>query len=308
MFWMPVLVAVAYLPDIAAQFVQTVGLAAYGQVCHSIILAVPAAVAIAALLRWLFQVGWRQGLVLALISIVLHDLFDVLVGYHRLLWWPVSGRPVSFASRETGLSMTSEVLVFGSGFLVVLGVQWFGRRHGDPLGHRMQPKDQYGRPWRQVWVTGGITALLFLTVGATQYLRGFREQQLELAWTMINQKQATSALDLLDQAQRWPSTARPGQIDYARAEAYADLGERAKAEQYYLQSYRADPFYFWTVADLAVFYASSDELLEVRRRHVAPYLARLTDEFADEPLLPRYLAKLERQLSDSPASPVSPTE
>jgi hypothetical protein len=39
--------------------------------------------------------------------------------------------------------------------------------------------------------------------------------------------------------------------------------------KHYLRAYQADPSYFWTVADLAVFYASSDEPLEVRRRRVA---------------------------------------
>jgi tetratricopeptide (TPR) repeat protein len=233
----------------------------------------------------------------------------VLVGHRRLLWWPISSRPVSFASGEVGLSITSQVLVFGGSLLALLMVRWIWHLRSDRSGQESERiADQGSRSWQRVWVTGGITALLLLAVAATQYLRDVRERQLDLAWTMISRKQGASALDVLDQAERWPSTARPGRIDYARAEAYADMGQRAKAEQYYLRSYRADPSCFWTVADLAVFYASSDEPLEVRRRRAAPYLSRLTGEFANEAGLPRCLAKLERRLSSSPVRQVSRTE
>ena len=261
------------------------------------------------LLLWLFEVRWWRSLIVALISIVLHDLFDVLIGHRRQLWWPISGCPVSSASREAGLSMTSEVLVFGGAFVGLLVIRWLWRWRSDRSCQELTwTVNHGGHSWRQVWVTGGGTAVLFLAVVATQYLRDLRERQLDLAWTMINQKRGPLALDLLDQAQQWPSTARPGRIDYARAEAYADMGQRAKAEQYYLRSYQADPFRFWMIVDLAVFYASSDEPLEVRRRRVAPYLGRLIREFGGEPSLPRYLDRLERKLAESPTGQVSRTK
>jgi hypothetical protein len=198
-FWVPVIVALAYLPDIAAQVMSAAGLEACGPVCHSIVLAAPAALAVAALLRWLLHVRWRPGVTVALVSIALHDLFDVLVGHRRLLWWPISGRPVSFASGEAGLSMTSEVLVFGGSLLALLMVRWIWHLRSDRSRQESERIAVQGsRPWQRVWVTGGITALLLLAVAATQYLRDVRERQLDLAWTMISRKQGASALDLLD--------------------------------------------------------------------------------------------------------------
>jgi len=153
-------------------------------------------------------------------------------------------------------------------------------------------------------VGGGLTVLIFLSAAATHQLRDLRESQLQRAWTMINQKQSASALGLLDQAEHWPSTAALGRVDYARAEAYSNLGDRAEAEEHYLRSVRADPSYFWAIADLAVFYASSEESLDVRRVRAAPYLSRLTSEFANEKALPQVLAKLERRLTVPSTQPL----
>lgn len=96
-----------------------------------------------------------------------------------------------------------------------------------------------------------------------------------------------------------------------RAEAYAGMGDRRRAEVYYLRAYRADRMYFWAVADLALFYASSDAPEAERRRLAAPYLSRLRSEFAGHPALPEILARVQRKLtarrpggaSDSPPKP-----
>ncbi len=302
-FWAPALLLLAYLPDIAAQVVQVLGLGTWVPVCHSIVLAVPVALLVAVLLRRLLLVPWRACLPVAFAGIVLHDLLDVLVGHRRQLWWPILDRPLSLTATEAELSMASEVLLFGGPLLALLAIRWLWGWCGDRSATElMQDRFDSARAWRQVWVAGGVTAIVLLAVAATQHLRDLREWQLDLAWTMIGQRQSALALKLLDQAERWPSTARPGQIDYARAEAYADMGERVLAEQCYLRSYRADPSYFWAVADLAAFYASSEEPLDVRRRRAAPYLGRLTSEFTNEPALPRYLAKLQRRLSDPPST------
>jgi hypothetical protein len=106
-----------------------------------------------------------------------------------------------------------------------------------------------------------------------------------------------AALEVLARAEPWPSTTKPGRIDYVRAEAYAGMGDRRRAETYYLRAYRADPTYFWTVADLALFYASSGGPVAERRRLVAPYLNRLRSEFVGHPALPEILARVERKLA-----------
>jgi hypothetical protein len=306
-----VVVALSYLPDIAAQVLSMVGLVDWSASCHSIVLAAPASCIIAAILHWMFRIRWRRGLLVAFISILLHDVADVLAGGHRLLlWWPISDHLVSFAPHETDLGMTHEVLIFGGAFVTLLAIRWpwLQRRNRSPRQHERSAdrSECFSRP---VWISGGITALILFSVLATSYLRNLRERQLQLAWTMINEKQCVSVLGLLDQAERWPSTARSGRIDYARAEACANLGDRKKAEEYYLRSYRADPSYFWTLADLAAFYASSDEPLEIRRRRTAPYLRRLASEFADEKAWPRCLARLKRKLSDPFTRPsAAPTD
>ena len=58
--------------------------------------------------------------------------------------------------------------------------------------------------------------------------------------------------------------------------------------------------YFWAVADLALFYASSDEPVAVRRRLAAPYLSRLQTEFPGHPALSEMLTRVERKLAAPP--------
>jgi hypothetical protein len=86
------------------------------------------------------------------------------------------------------------------------------------------------------------------------------------------------------------------------------MGDRRHAETYYLRACRADRTYFWAVADLALFYASSDEPVAERRRLAGPYLNRLRTEFAGYPPLPETLARVERKLAlsqpgEAPDSP-----
>ncbi len=210
-FWVPAMVALAYLPDIAAQLLQVAGLATSAPACHSIILAMPAAMAIAVLLRRQFRVGLREGFAVALFSIILHDLLDVLVGHHRLLLWPLSDRSVAFALGEIDLSMAFEMLVFGGVTAGLLALRWFWFRRGDrdPRACRWSRDHQgYGR--QRVWGAAVSTALLLLAVVLTQYLRDLRERQVALAWTLIRQGQYPAALDVLDRAGRWPSTAPRG--------------------------------------------------------------------------------------------------
>src|SRR6266542_2500838 len=69
----------------------------------------------------------------------------------------------------------------------------------------------------------------------------------------------------------------------------------ARGDLYCLRAYRADRMYFWAVADLALFYASSDAPEAERRRLAASYLSRLRSEFAGHPALPEILARVEAE-------------
>jgi tetratricopeptide (TPR) repeat protein len=135
----------------------------------------------------------------------------------------------------------------------------------------------------------------------------------ETGRALVEQRAYQVALEVLARAERWPSTTKPGRIDYVRAEAYAGMGDRRRAEMYYLRADRADPTYFWTVADLTIFYASSSDPIAERRRLVAPYLNRLRSEFEGHPALPKVLSRVERKLAapqpgEAPHSPPTPDE
>ena len=130
----------------------------------------------------------------------------------------------------------------------------------------------------------------------THSLRDAREAQLEIGRTLVEGGTYQAGLEALARAEPWPSTTKPGRIDYLRAEAYAGMGDRQRAEDYYLRAYRADRTYFWAVADLALFYASSGKPAAERRRLTAPYASQLRAEFAGHPALSETLTRVERKL------------
>src|SRR5262249_29406838 len=132
----------------------------------------------------------------------------------------------------------------------------------------------------RAWLSRSAIVGLIMAPVITHYLSDLRDNQFETARTLLlTQRDSTAALSALAQAERWPSSVQPSRIDYLRAEAYRQLGDRDTAEHYYLRSYRADPMYFWVVADLASFYASSPLPLDERRHLTAPYIRCLQREF-----------------------------
>ena len=68
---------------------------------------------------------------------------------------------------------------------------------------------------------------MILAATVTHHLRHLREQQFERARIFSQEMHDyQSALVLLDTAERWPSTTKPGRIDYLRGWTYEQLGER----------------------------------------------------------------------------------
>jgi tetratricopeptide (TPR) repeat protein len=166
-------------------------------------------------------------------------------------------------------------------------------------------------PTRIAWLGRAFVGAVVLAAVVTHSLREARESQFEMGRALVEHRAYSAAFEALARAERWPSTTRPGRIDYVRAEAYAGIGDRRLAEASYLRAYQADRTYFWAVADLAFFYASSDELVTDRRRLAAPYLNRLRTEFAGHPDFPWALARVERKLAvpradGTPDSPPKP--
>jgi tetratricopeptide (TPR) repeat protein len=171
----------------------------------------------------------------------------------------------------------------------VLALVWRRRHRRTPT----QLRRHDAIAWALVVAIGGSAAVV-------NHLRDVRERELHRARALVEQHDYAGALAACDRADRWPSAEAPGRIDYIRAEAWWGLGNRQQAERYYLSSRRLDPTYFWTVADLAVFYASGEKPLAQRRRQVAPWLQLLESEFAGHPALARTLDRVRRRLVEQP--------
>ena len=115
-FWIPVLVVLAYLPDIAGQVLSAAGVSAARLLAHSLLFAGLAGVLVGvALARWSHLSPVRLGLI-AFASIVGHDLVDLLGATDRLPLWPISSRPLGFGSQLLPASSLREAAAFGLAF------------------------------------------------------------------------------------------------------------------------------------------------------------------------------------------------
>jgi hypothetical protein len=265
--------------------------------------------AIAAVLMRLARVSFPRAFVTALLSLLVHDVLDLGQATDRSPWWPLSDRPIGVELGLIPTGLAREAAVFGGLLVAFLGVRHLARRWvGQSAAHSPIPGNGHA-PF--VWLGRAFIVAVVLAATVTHSLRDAREAQLETARNLVEQRHYQAGLEALTGAEPWPSTTKPGRIDYMRAEAYAGMGDRRRAEVYYLRAYRADRMYFWTVADLALFYASSDAPEAERRRLTAPYLSRLRTEFAGHPALPQALARVEQKLAaprpgrapDSPPTP-----
>jgi hypothetical protein len=306
--WLPAVVTLAYLPDIVAQLGVIAGWSDGRLLGHSILFAVAVSPVIAVVLMWLARISVIRAFVTALVSLLVHDVLDLAQATDRAPWWPLSDRHVGFELGLIPTDLLREAVVFGGLLLAFLALRhaayrWAGQSAANP---RISGEG----PVRLVWLGRAFILAVVSAAAVTHLLRDARDSQLEAGRALVEQRAYQAALEVLARAELWPSTTKPGRIDYVRAEAYAGMGDRRRAEAYYLRAYLTDPTYFWAVADLALFYASSDEPVAQRRRLVAPYLTRLRSEFAGHSALPQVLARVERQLAatrfdgvpDSPAT------
>ncbi len=294
--WMPLSLALAYLPDIAGQMLSLAGVPDGRTVGHSLLFALTAGVAVAALSVGL---GLPAGRLFAFTvgSVVGHDVLDLLATTDRVPLWPFDRRPVGFALELGPVSAIREALLYGIACLAFLAARavWMTKsasRSTDPVRSRLFLPTETGSMW--LWIAS--LTLVIAAAGITHGLRDARERDLAEARLCLERRDFAGALVAAGRADRWPTTARPGRIAYIRAEAHLGLGESATAEREYLESYRADATYYWSLADLTLCLASSDRPLTERRRLVGPYLRRLRSDFATEPQLPQTLERIERRL------------
>lgn len=293
--WLPAVVTLSYLPDIVAQLGLIAGWSDGRRLGHSVLFAVAVSPAIADVLTRVAKVSFPRAFFTALISLLVHDILDLAQATDRAPWWPLSDRPVGFDLGLIPTDLWREAAVFGGLLVAFLALRraahrWLGQSAVDPpiagTTHA-----------RLVWLSRALMVIVVLVAVVTHSLRDAREAHFETARTLIEHRAYQAGLEALARAERWPSTTKPGRIDYLRAEAYASLNDRRSAKTYYLRAYRADRTYFWLVADLALFYASSSEPVAERRRSVEPYLSRLRADFAGHPAFSDVVTRVERRLA-----------
>ena len=293
-FWIPAMVTLAYLPDIVTQIATLAGWSDGRLFGHSIIFAPMSSVLIVPLLMRLAAVSFTRAFACSLISLLVHDVLDLAQATDRVPWWPLSHRHVRVDRALLPTGSIQEAALFGVLLVAFLIVHHMTRSVSD-RGRTGSSSWGLRQPWR-VWLSHAAVGAIILVAVVTHGLREKREVQLLSARALIEQRSYQAGLQTLAQAERWPSTAKLGRIDYLRAEAYAGMGDRRRAEVHYLRAYSADPMYFWAVADLALFYASSSQPAAERRRLTEPYLARLITDFATHQELPTVMAKVEQKL------------
>jgi len=302
--WAPLLVGLSYLPDIVAQVVLFISGGSDIRVgAHAAPCAVAASLVLAPFLARFMGVSRSRMFVVVLICLLIHDVLDLFQATDRTLWWPFSDRRIGSVEPIIPTSPIEEAVLFAVLFLIAFIahqlIVWFRRDRVQIVARATQNVSPYA------WLNVAVTSIMMLLAGITHHLRQVREEQFRQAEIYAQEKHAYSnALVLLEAADRWPSTTKPGRIDYLRAWTYEQLGDRHRAEEYYLRSDYADPMYFWNLVDLAAFYAVGPEPLPIREQRVAPYVQRLRQDFADHPDFAVELARIAQRLARPPA-PVS---
>lgn len=288
--WAPAVIVTAYLPDVAGQLGQMAGWADAPRAGHSLVFALAVSPLVALAVAAAGRVTYRRAWLVSLGTLLLHDLMDVLQSTDRQPWWPFSSRPLVLERPLIPESAAGEALLLGGLFLAYL------------LFRKVRGRGTTARAGRRSWAVHSLTIAVVLAAVATHGLRERRERQFEEARRQIERGDVRAGLGLLEQAGKWPSTARPGRAEYLKGEAHARRGDRDAAEASYLRSLAIDPGYFWALADLAAFYAGGPEPEEARRQRVVPLLARLREEHPKHP----DLARMERRIARALARPVAP--
>jgi membrane-bound metal-dependent hydrolase YbcI (DUF457 family) len=289
--WTPLMVALAYLPDIAKHLLVVVGLSGWQVAAHSVVFALVAAAVGAVAVRGTCGVSLRRAFAVCVFSLLAHDVLDLLQATDRQPLWPFSTSRFGAGAELIPTGGVAEIAFFMLPLAVVLLVRRLATRVSKGSGAAVSMVDR-----RAVWFGRTLTALIVGAAATTHWLRSERQSQLNVARAFLSEGEFAAAVDALGRADRWPQTAKAGRIEYLEALAVLGLGRREEAEQLFLSSRRADPGYFWSLADLCVFLASTDESLVVRRSVLEPFLAELRRDFAHDPDLDRILAKITRRM------------
>lgn len=292
--WVPIVVGLAYVPDLIMQALIVVGYGNARRAAHSLVLAVPLAWLAAAALAWLGRLPFRRSFLVALGSILAHDVLDLLQAGDRMALWPLSYRRLGGEWPIIPSETAREAWLFAAAFLVFLAGRWLWRgvrAGGAPLPPAAKPARGL------LWLNRLTIAAFMIAAVGTHYLRSTREARFRNAVELLERRDYAAALEGFEAVQGWPFTARPGRVDYLKATALLGLGDRRQAELHYLSAVQREPHFFWALADLMLFYASGPEPVATRRRIVTPWVATLRSEFPRAKKVPAVLARIERLLA-----------
>jgi hypothetical protein len=288
--WTPAWVALGYVPDAAAAalspFVPTDPLLA----SHSIPLGMLAGIAVGIAGFVVTRRSPALLISLGLMSIVGHDVLDLLQATDRAPFWPltIQGPGASLAWIPDRIS--GELAVLGPPFLC-----WAAWRFSTGAARREARERTATATATVTWTARGLVLLLVLTPVAAYYTRRTAEREVLAAQRMLRDGRFEDALRAADSADRWAWIVRRGRTDLVRGEVYEALGDEGRAESHYRRAYELDRNNFWAVADLAEFHASHGDPATRRRRSMV-FLAELRARFTNNPALEKVRADVETKL------------
>ncbi len=289
--WLAALVALAYLPDIVGHGSTLLGFSDWRPASHSVLFALLATAALAPVLAWAFEIGRGRAAAIVFGSVMGHDILDFLQGSDRVLSWPFLDHRLRLRSNVIPENAIGEALFFSVAFVAFLATRvWAGKTSS--LGG-----------WRPgSWRGGLVAGVILLAAVASHVSHTLREREVDTVEHLLRSHEYTEALLHLDRLRYWPTPRRSSEVDRLTARALVGKGDRAAAEARLLAAERAEPDDYRLVAELALFYASSDAPEDERRRRVAPYQARLEQDSSRRRDFRRVLAQIEERLA-APSRP-----
>lgn len=285
-FWMPALVLVSYLPDIATQLGFWAGYASSRLAAHSLPVGILAGLLIARVWAGRRRQGFPLLAALVVGMIVSHDVLDLLQDEERSPLWPFSSALLGASLIPLRNRVANELLLFGVPFLAFqLTVATAHVRHVG-LARLLAERSR--------WVSVALVCVLLTAVGSGLWLRGERQRRIRTADRLLRTRQYAEALRVAEEADRWPWRAGSGRLDVIRGDAYEGLGNRAAAEAHFLRAYDANPDDFRAMSSLAEFWASYGTATE-RRSRIYPLVESLRVRFPTHPALAATLRRIERK-------------
>lgn len=205
--WLPAVVALAYLPDIVAQLGFIAGWSDNRLLGHSVMFAVAVSPAIAAVLMRLARVSFPRAFVIALVSLLVHDVLDLDQATDRAPWWPLSDRPIGVDLGLIPTGLLREAAVFGGLLVAFLALRHLAHRWaGQSAVHPPIPGNGHAP---LVWLGRAFIVAVVLAAVVTHSLRDARAAQLETARDPVEHRAYQVGLEALAQAEPWPSTTKP---------------------------------------------------------------------------------------------------